>query len=301
MLIPSHHIEILRRLGIDSPTVIGTGVHSTVYRLDEERIVKISSGTTVQIESLAGLLADLEAAKLPFQTPRILDHGKIESSLFIIEAVVSGSSLRSVFPGLDRQQKESSIRGILEALRALHRIPRPFTFGEQFLATGSLTALSWRDFVEKKCRSQFELYGHLLASDVPHIEDILERFIEELAVIDDSIRPSIVHGDLFFPNIMALPDGTITGLIDFSDLTLFGDAMLDLVSLAIFARQEEGRDLVNRFLVDAYGDAFLARKRLYTIFYAFRFAGCKANDPETYQWCVRQFMNYSNSGNTDAL
>ncbi len=301
MSIPSHHIEILRRLGIDSPTVIGAGMHSTVYQLDEERIVKISSGTTVQIESLALLLADLEAANLPFGTPRILEHGKIDSSLFMIERVVPGNTLRSVFPGLEMQQKESSIRGVLEALGALHRIPRPLTFGEQFLAAGSLTASSWRAFVEKKCRLQFELHGHLLASDVPHIEEILRRFIGELTVLDDTIRPSIVHGDLFFPNIMALPDGTITGLIDFSDLTLFGDAMLDLVSLAIFTREEEGRDLVTQLLFDAYGEVFLARKRLYTIFYAFRFAGCKANDPDTYQWCVRQFLKYSNNGTVDAL
>jgi hypothetical protein len=91
---------------------------------------------------------------------------------------------------------------------------------------------------------------------------------------------------------MASPEGEITGIIDFSELTLAGDPMMDRVGLAIFSRENEGRGLINQLLHNRFGDEFSRLRRLYGAYYAFRFSGCQSNDPETYKWCLEEFSRY---------
>jgi hypothetical protein len=91
---------------------------------------------------------------------------------------------------------------------------------------------------------------------------------------------------------MASLDGKITGIIDFSDLTIVGDPMIDYVSLALFAREEEGQTRINDLLYARFQDEFLDRKRLYGAYYALRFCGCKFSDPNTYAWCLEEFRRY---------
>jgi hypothetical protein len=91
---------------------------------------------------------------------------------------------------------------------------------------------------------------------------------------------------------MASPEGGITGIIDFSDLTLAGDPMMDRVGLAIFTRENEGRALINQLLQSRFGGEFSRLRRLYSVYYAFRFSGCQSNDPETYNWCLQEFSRY---------
>jgi|GEM_PF-6808829 len=295
MSIPPNHISILHHLNIASPRLIASGINSAVYELDDHRVVKISDTSPPQISELPDLLRDLNSAGLPFETPLILDHGEIGSTPYTIERKISGKSLRAVFQNLDIKQRERAIHGLLDALDSLHSIKTSRAFGDRFVVPGAITALSWSEYLTTKARSQYQLYKSDLVRDEPQMEAVFDRFMMEVALLKEPSIRSIVHGDLFFPNVMALDDGTISGIVDFSDLTLVGDPMVDLISLAIFARDDEGRDLINSLLRERHSERFELSKRLYSLFYAFRFSGCKAKDPETYEWCLGQFRAYSSS------
>jgi len=267
-------------------------MQSSVYQVDAERVVKIRKAASFDSKALVELLENLQSAQLPFDTPQILQHGRVGTVEYSVEKLMAGKPLREIFPTLSPEKKIESIRGVIKALSALHNIRPSRTFGDWLETPSSITAETWTEYVVQKIDRQYAAHRQTLEADVPSIRSVRERFSHEVSQLDSLLNSSIVHGDIFFPNIMVHDDGSVGGIIDFSELTVVGDPMLDMVSLAIFARKSEGASTIHAELADIFGEYFLRCKRLYSILYAFRFAGCKEDDPETYQWCLGQLRRY---------
>jgi aminoglycoside phosphotransferase (APT) family kinase protein len=292
---PHDFSAVLATLGFRSAQRLGMGVNSVVYQIDESRIVKISHRSGAQLPHLRDFLDQLTRGNFWFQTPQIFESGEIHGYSYTIERLLSGSPLREVFTNLTISQKHRCIQQLLNALDALHEIECPGVFGELLLEDRGVSDPSWVGFLRKKWLLAFQEYDAYLRLDFPAIYQVAELFQADISLLLHGSSPVVVHGDIFFPNILASPEGEITGIIDFSELTLAGDFMLDLVSLAIFAREDEGQTLINQLLDSRFGEEFARKKRLYGVYYAMRFCGCKPYDSDTYRWCVEEFRRYLDS------
>ncbi len=266
-----------------------------MYQVDQEKIVKIGTRKLIELKSLQDFLSKLTTRHLPFETPCILDSGEIDGQSYTIEKLVSGSSLREVFPCLSAGQQERCIRELFDVLDVLSSIELPGSFGELLLGEPGLTDPSWRGFLYRKCVQVLQERKEVLRVDFPDIDKVADLFAAEVLSLPAKGKPLVVHGDLYFPNIMASAKGRITGIIDFSEHTLAGDPMVDRVSLAVFARENEGQRLINQLIEARFKEEFLHLKRLYGVYYAFRFSGCKSDDPDTYKWCLETFARYISS------
>lgn len=284
--------SILDALGHRSAQQIGAGVNAAVFRIDQTRVIKIHSHRVAYLSALKDFLDQLPCSDFRFNMPHIFECGEIDGQSYTIEQFIAGYPLREVFPSLTPDQKELCIHELFHALDRVHSIELPGVFGERLLEERGLTDTSWSGFLHGKCLQIFNQNVNTVRTDCSEITRVTELFLAEVALLPTTIKPSLVHGDLFFPNIMASLDGKITGIIDFSDLTIVGDPMIDYVSLALFAREEEGQTRINDLLYARFQDEFLDRKRLYGAYYALRFCGCKFSDPNTYAWCLEEFRRY---------
>lgn len=70
---------------------------------------------------------------------------------------------------------------------------------------------------------------------LPPLDGLVDRHHAVLATVT---RPALLHFDLWDGNVLAGPDGSLTGLVD-GERYLFGDPLLDLVSPALFRRIED--------------------------------------------------------------
>lgn len=289
---PTDHSLILDSLGFRSATKLGEGINSTVYQIDKDRIIKIGSFSGSEIKRLKDFLDTLACSELPFQIPRIFESGEIEGQSYSIERLISGAALRHVYPTLSEVNQERCVREIFDVLDILHKIELPGPFGERLLGDDDVTDLSWGGFLRQKCLQALNVNADSIRAGFAEIDKAVDLFLQEAALLVFPMKPALVHGDVFFPNILVSPEGRITGIIDFSNLTLAGDSMMDKVSLAIFTRENEGRELINQLLQSRFGEQFSRLRRLYSVYYAFRFSGCQSNDPETYNWCLQEFSRY---------
>jgi len=81
-----------------------------------------------------------------------------------------------------------------------------------------------------------------------HVRDVVGRHAPVLDVVE---RPALLHFDLWDGNILAGPDGALTGLVD-GERYLYGDPLLDFVSPALLRRIE---DIPGHPFVAGYGAA----------------------------------------------
>ena len=70
---------------------------------------------------------------------------------------------------------------------------------------------------------------------LPPLDGVVDRHRAALAEVT---RPALLHFDLWDGNVLAGPDGSLTGLVD-GERYLYGDPLLDLVSPALFRRIED--------------------------------------------------------------
>jgi fructosamine-3-kinase len=98
---------------------------------------------------------------------------------------------------------------------------------------------------------------------LPPLDGIVDRHRAALATVT---RPALLHFDLWDGNVLAGPDGSLTGLVD-GERYLFGDPLLDLVSPALFRRIED--DPAHPFLLGyrppPFDEAARIRLTLYRI------------------------------------
>lgn len=70
---------------------------------------------------------------------------------------------------------------------------------------------------------------------LPSLAGVVDRHRDVLATVT---RPALLHFDLWDGNVLATPDGALSGLVD-GERYLYGDPLLDLVSPALFRRIED--------------------------------------------------------------
>jgi aminoglycoside phosphotransferase (APT) family kinase protein len=98
---------------------------------------------------------------------------------------------------------------------------------------------------------------------LPPLDGVVARYRDVLAAAD---RPALLHFDLWDGNVLAGPDGSLTGLVD-GERYLYGDPLLDFVSPALLRRIEDLPDhpFLAGYRADPFDESARIRLALYRI------------------------------------
>jgi len=118
-----------------------------------------------------------------------------------------------------------------------------------------------------------------------------------LAGIPEHPPKSLVHGDFYPSNVMVTDDLDVSGVLDFSPMTIVGDSRVDVAGSLMWLEVVAGAgpadtDTLRQLIVQRYGQQIKPMLDFYRIVYSLYFAGARDADPKLYRWCVKNLQRW---------
>jgi putative membrane protein len=318
--VPDGAGAVLERLGIPAAPQLGTGAEAAAYDCGGGQIVKVyRDAAWHDLARRRSLYRRLAQHRLPFALPFIHRIGRVGATHYTVERKMPGRLFSRVLPELQEPARQATLRRYLSAVEHLGRITLPRRpFGE-VLGPAPVQASSWTSFLQAKIEDGLRAAAADLAADAGDLRPI-ERFLDrELTLVADLSEKHLVHGDywpenVFVDQVRARDDGAcdtevgdraaewdVSGLIDFSDLTVVGDARMDVAGAVLFIEAlpnlEPGDSTaLIAAAVARHGRAIERIIYLYRMYYSVIFSHCKGFDDRTYWWCVRNIRAHQERG-----
>lgn len=210
---------------------IGSGMEGHVFDIGEELVAKVwFAKTPGEIGPLQAFYEMLDALRLPFATPRILEIHDLPGGTVSIERALCGTPLSEL---VNRDERESptfatdAVMSVLIALRD-HPVPdaQPILPILGTLPPDATPPHNPTPTLLHIVRRNVERYGELLRRSVHDFDWVLERTIQKVSQLPVTGR-SAVHGDLCPPNILLGPDRTVSAVVDWGFLSHVGDSTFD--------------------------------------------------------------------------
>jgi aminoglycoside phosphotransferase len=286
---------VLAHLGIAGARLLGRGGEGNVYEFGDDRVVKIyRQGSESELQRLAAFQEWLARQDFPFHTPRILEIGRLDETVFTVESRLPGATLSGRFATLSEDQQRLALTNYYAALRLINEVELPdYSYGHT-LPTEDYPggAATWGDFLDSQLDRSLEKAGADLAQDVEAFEEKAQELRQLLHRHAEGAPKRLVHGDYFLDNVLFDDDLKVSAVLDFGAHTLAGDPRLDATSAIIFLGLEPAIrpwhfTYVTTLAQEQYGDSTLPLKYIYGLYYAIYFAKTKLTMPEDYYWCVR--------------
>jgi aminoglycoside phosphotransferase (APT) family kinase protein len=286
---------VLAHLGISSARLIGKGGEGIVYDFHDDRVVKIyRRGSESELQRLATFQEMLAQHDFPFPTPRILEIGRLDETVFTIERRLPGATLAGRFSALSEDQQRLALTNYYVALRLINEVELPdYAYGH-VLPTEDYPggAATWIDFLDSQLDRSLEKAGADLAQDVEAFAEKAQGLRQLLHRHAGNAPKRLVHGDYFLDNVLFDDNLQVSAVLDFGAHTLAGDPRLDAISAIIFLGIESAMKPwsfahVTALAQEQYGDSILPLKDIYDLYYAIYFANTKFTMPGDYYWCVR--------------
>ena len=293
------HAELRRRLrtvGYEPGEVLGAGVEGTVFDVGDNLVAKVWHRRGADEIGLLKTFYDAVAAAEPtVSTPRLRSVVPLDDHVVSIEDRLPGAPMGAGF-GM-RQLTDDAIVTITECLVHLAGIRAspemavlpPLEGEPPFEPARQPFQLSLARLVERRSQE----YLPVMASRVRDIARVVDATIGRLERLPPG-HESVIHGDLFPPNILLDDDGrTPSAILDFGFLSTVGDPAFDAaVSASIFDMYgEHGRQ------VEATLDRAIAERLRYPIetlgLYRAAYALATSNvfSPDGrdghFEWCMR--------------
>jgi hypothetical protein len=205
---------------------------------------------------------------------------------------MAGQDFGSVLPTLEGDERARALINFLDAATALGNVRFPERNYGEIIADSHLQQQSWLSYLRARMDATLASSGADLETDVPELNEVLALINHQLPLIGDAPPKSLVHGDYFPANVFINDDLHITGVGDFSYATIVGDARLDIAGAvwlmgAAKDYRPEDSEFLRQQVGQRWGDEMVAVVDFYLLYYSVYFSGCKADDPATYWWCVR--------------
>ncbi len=296
---------VSKHLGLNSlPKIIGQGQESVVYKLDEERILRIYFHSDFEREQTRKQFYDtLKNFELSFQIPELYDLDKIGKVLFSIERLLPGFTIRKRnYKNLSKNQKILLVENYLKIPEELKNIVLDEQdYGDMMRSRDSnCKSDSWTGFIKKRVQQAFRESQSTLHPDIKSLSMCYEKFISEISILPVNPTKSLVHGDLFFENILVNNDLNVVAVIDFSGLSVVGDYYLDIAGVYNYLAYFDfvSRDdlaILKKYKESKYSEHenMLKIIDLYNVFMAFVFIkDTRYDDPLTYNKSVAILNNY---------
>jgi putative membrane protein len=288
------------RFSITNDDLLGFGGEAATYALDERRVVRCYRAGTEprRVEVRAAFYEGIARSSLPFKLPVVESIGDVDGWLYSIEERIPGTSLTTalgVLEGTERTRALSNYAAAAEHIQTIEFDSRDF--GE-LLADAPIRRPMWPAFLVDRAERALFAGRRVMKADVPELDDVLATFRAGTAQVSDVVEPRLVHGDYFPGNVMVDARGAVTGIFDFSPMTVAGDPRLDLAGALIFLEvvapyRPEDSTTVEDVITARHGHDVLPVIELYRTYYSLYFSATKEFDPELYRWCVNNLTKRS--------
>jgi putative membrane protein len=283
----------------DRLRLLGDGGESLVYELDEHRVLRVLKRGGDQSTSMRRLqeLYDAAAPLVPFALPRLLEIGTSDGQTYSIEQRIPGLSMRDVLPPLRGPDRTRLLGNYLSAAQQLKTVTlddRPY--GE-LLTPEPLTGDTWHGFLTAAIDRVVARHGEALRADTGFDDDGRRRLLAQLAHVPERPPKALVHGDFFPSNVMVSDDLEISGVLDFSPMTVVGDAQVDVAGSLMWLEVVPGyraadSQALRRLITDRHGREIEPALSFYRVFYSLYFMRARDDDPMLYRWCVRNLRRW---------
>ncbi|MEX2394119.1 MAG: aminoglycoside phosphotransferase family protein, partial [Actinomycetota bacterium] len=292
-------VAVLERFGLTDRDMIALTGESTVYVLDDERVLRLRHAERrtrgddphgfVDYQLRRAALCN-ELPPLSFQVPRLLDHGEVAGEPYTVEARIPGQSLDLVLRKLSGERRVKALVAYADAAREIASIEMDRKWYGELMLADEMRFKKWRDYLLARTESQvLRARPRLVADGIP-IEDIVEDFGKRTKAIAH-VKHGLVHGDFFPGNVLVSKDLRVTGVIDFGFSTLVGDPRMDMVGASCFLEvSREFSTPQDAHVVRSYLRAKAGIKddiyALYRTYYALYFAFTHEFGLKLYDWCL---------------
>lgn len=288
--------QVLKHFNLIESDRLGSGGESIVYACDEQQVLRLyKQGTSFRkLEILKRFYDELDTSSVEFEVPVMTEIGTVYDIHYSIEPRIAGSDLTTVFSKLSSTQRQQTLKDYIQIAGCIHKIPFDADYYGEIMPMQPIRKASWSDYLKARADMTLQDSYHDLREDVPHFENLLHNWHESLKELSASnISRSLVHGDYFPGNLMALDNGKITAVIDFSPISVVGDWRMDIAGALLFlevtsAYQEKDSTDAYSFVKDILGDETPKLLKLYQIYYALYFSAAKGEDDFLYSWCVKK-------------
>ena len=294
------HTQILQQFGITSAALLGKGSESSVYALDQTRVVRIygRGASLAYIQARSNFYTQLAAQRPAFVIPLVLDHGVIDEHPYTIEQRMHGYDFAHILPQLTGQDRVRALISYLNVATQIGTIGFPDApFGEMLLPDGALQRHTWPQFLCDRAQQTLSTSRSDVVQDVPQLDRLLAAFYTRVLQLLTIPTKALVHGDYFPGNVFIDDTLTVYGVGDFGYSTVVGDPHMDVAGAVIFLEvvsgyQESDTQLLLHHLQTLPDSVSAERIELYRIYYSLYFSHCKHTDPPLYVWCIQNLRRY---------
>jgi len=270
--------------------LLGEGSESRVYALSDSLVLRIPKGGSPRFWERRRTLCELVGqVDLGFRTPQVLESGDVDGTAYIVEVRIGGRNLTEVLPVLTGAARRRALDCYFDAVFALGAVSLDVDFYGELLADDPQRAPTWSQFLASRVRASVAAAPAHVRDDLPELDHVADVFYADTASLDVSSR-QLVHGDYFPGNVLVDEVGTVTGVVDFANLTMAGDPALDVAGALAFLSITPGIDAGDVSHVHQRANRMVPRSmhpyEAYERFYAFRYLHTRDGDPELYSWCL---------------
>jgi aminoglycoside phosphotransferase (APT) family kinase protein len=280
--------KILRQHALTAADRLGGGEEAEVYALDTERVLRIykGQGTPEIARRRREFYAALDSTRVAFRVPVILAEHEQAGVYHSVEERIAGMSLIGALPTLTGAARRRALRNYAQASLALKKLGYSQDGFGEVLAASPIRSRTWAEFILARVGKCLADHGRRVGVTAEEAARALRR-LESLLAQRRCTRPELVHGDYYPANVMVDGDGRVTGVIDFSPLTVIGDARMDGAGAVLYLMgmpeiTREDRELVFDCVKEHGIDETVLD--LYRIFFAFRFL--EVERQELLDWCI---------------
>lgn len=294
---------ILDKYGATRSDFLGSGMEAEVYAYGHNRVLKLYNDMSdVNKQNiLKDFYAGIDSSSLSYELPYIYDIFVEKDILITIEKRIEGSNLQNVFAEMSASQQSKMMETYLSANLELKHAKVEYNLEGFTLFNDSQVYLpkidDWfgllKEIILKK-QKELEPYFNKDVNDyhrkVNHIVNVLSQSYKG--------EYSLIHGDFYPGNLLVDKNGTITGLIDFGLMTMYGDNLFDVaVGWVCFDMYDQLKaNIYERYLnviTSTLGQDIKNALYLYVLIYSFISANFYSRDCSDghYQWCVRNLNN----------
>lgn len=279
--------------------LLGQGGESRVYELDDRRVLRVLKGDGDRTNSLHRLqeLYDMAAPTVSFALPRLLEVGTWNGETYSTEERIPGRVMSEALPTLSQADRDRLLSNYLAAAEQLQSVGMPDRPYGELLSENPLTDDTWHGFLTKLIDRALAKDGETLRADTGFDDRSRARLLEGLAGIPEHPPKSLVHGDFYPSNVMVTDDLDVSGVLDFSPMTIVGDSRVDVAGSLMWLEVVAGAgpadtDTLRQLIVQRYGQQIKPMLDFYRIVYSLYFAGARDADPKLYRWCVKNLQRW---------
>lgn len=291
---PTRADVILNRYDLFGTDFLGAGSESRVYAIDAQHVLRIYNEQIAwdYVEARRHFYSELAKEALPFALSEIYTVGAWVGHIYTTEKRIPGQDFSKALPTLVGADRAKALMSYLDAAAALGNVRYPDKLYGELIADSRLQSASWQGYLTARMEETLADSRPDLEADVSGFNRVLASIYEQLPILGDNPPKSLVHGDYWPANVLIGDDLAISGVVDFSYATVVGDARMDLAGASFFLETAppynlEDTEFLRRLLAERHGEEFLEVVDFYRLYYSIFFSGCKADDPSTYWWCVK--------------